>query len=475
MAVSEEEILQLVSEREALRQARRFPESDAIREQLRGMGVELYDKEREWRCRDGRRGVLFTAGAIHCQLNDSDIHEIIVQREDARTGKDWGQADRLRDDLRRQGVELDDRIRTWRTASGRSGTYSGQSTQSAAMLTEAEIRSMVAERERSRAAQDFATADELRRRLLRLGVELFDSERTWRANDGRQGVIVTGGIEIVQCTLYDSEINARIEARELARAQKDWERADAERDDLRRLGVELMDSEQKWRTTDGRTGVYSPQAVQTAMHTAMQPQQWAPGTSANTGANFNGSDANGIVQAAQTIVKLQEQLAATGGTQSSAEAYSVAAAALQAYLTATQAQAAQRERDVAIANANAIAGALAAPPLMAPQLMAPPPAANGGAMFDALALLPAPLGQAPAPAPLVGALSASVLSDASIQALVAGREAVREGHDYAGADGIREDLRRHGVEVWDKQRAWRAEDGRQGSIAAPASRPFFPG
>eukprot|EP00414_Alexandrium_minutum_P011858 CAMPEP_0113833004 /NCGR_PEP_ID=MMETSP0328-20130328/7678_1 /TAXON_ID=39455 /ORGANISM="Alexandrium minutum" /LENGTH=77 /DNA_ID=CAMNT_0000801249 /DNA_START=29 /DNA_END=259 /DNA_ORIENTATION=- /assembly_acc=CAM_ASM_000350 len=59
---TEMEILRLVAQRESMRQARRFPESDAIREELRSMGVELYDKEKEWRCRDGRRGMLFTAG-----------------------------------------------------------------------------------------------------------------------------------------------------------------------------------------------------------------------------------------------------------------------------------------------------------------------------------------------------------------------------------------------------------------------------
>lgn len=397
---SEEEILQLVAERESLRQSRRFSESDAIREQLRSMGVELYDKEREWRSRDGRRGELFTAGPVGCSLSDAEIHEYIVQREDARTTKDWSKADSLRDELRRQGVELDDRSRSWRTSTGRSGTYSGHTHSSASTLSETEIRYLVAERERARAAQDFATADSLRLRLLRMGVELFDSERTWKTNDGRQGVIVTGGTEIVQCTIGDAEIRARIHAREEARSQKDWDRADAIRDELRRLGVELIDMEQKWRTTDGRTGAYA------------LPAQWS-------GINAT------IVQAAQqTMLKFQEQYASMQQTgQISEEAFNAAA---QAYLVAAQAQGAMACTDTALTSLDtgSVAGAL-----------------PGNA----------------------------TLSDASIQALVAGREAGRESQDLETAEAIQLDLLQHGVELDDEQNAWVSSDGRQGFISSVVS------
>lgn len=42
---SEEDILRLLCQRESLRQARRFSESDAIREELRAMGIELFDNK----------------------------------------------------------------------------------------------------------------------------------------------------------------------------------------------------------------------------------------------------------------------------------------------------------------------------------------------------------------------------------------------------------------------------------------------
>jgi len=387
---SEEEILQLVAERQAHRQARRFAESDSIRERLRSMGVELYDKEKEWRSRDGRRGELFTACPVQCPLTDPEIHEYIVQREDARTAKHWQMADSLRDELRRQGVELDDRSRTWRTATGRTGTYSGQAQVAATQLSDIEIRALVAERERARTQQDFVAADALRMRLLRMGVELFDSERTWRTSDGRQGVIVTGGTEIVQCMLNDEEIRTRIAAREEARSQKDWDRADAVRDELRRLGVELWDSEQKWRATDGRRGTFGqPQ---------QQQHQW-PNLE-----GMAGMASPDVMQAAQEALhQIHEQYA-------------------QQYPGQQQHQQMQQMQQLQPMQHQ-----------LMPQEFHQPQ--EGG------------------------------LTDASIQALLAGREAARAAYDFETADAIEQDLKNHGVEVFDGSNMWKALDGRQGSIA----------
>jgi len=252
---SESEILALVSERESHRQARRFADSDAIREELRKLGVELYDKEKEWRASDGRRGRLFTAGAVECPLGDEDILDRVRQREEARRTKDWSRADVIRDELRTFGVELDDRHSGWRTATGRSGAYNG-STQPRNRLECSEIRRLVAERERFRSSQDFEAADCMRVQLLSMGVELVDADRIWKSSDGQQGVIVSGGCE-VDCALQIVEISFYVTRREEARSARDWGQADLIRDELRRQGVELLDDKKIWCTTDGRQGSYS--------------------------------------------------------------------------------------------------------------------------------------------------------------------------------------------------------------------------
>jgi len=88
-------------------------------------------------------------------------------------------------------------------------------------LTGAAICKLVAERERIRSSQDFEAADELRRQLAQLGVELFEQEvpRLWKTTNGMMGVIMPGGQE-VPCPLSDSEIISRVASREDARQRK---------------------------------------------------------------------------------------------------------------------------------------------------------------------------------------------------------------------------------------------------------------
>lgn len=358
---SEAEILALVAKREAARQVRNFAESDAVRDMLRSMGVELYDKEKVWRARDGRRGMLFTAGPNECNLTNEEIQERIQQREDARSAKDWDRADVLRNDLRDLGVELDDKASMWRTSSGRSGTYNGMplygSTSSGyasstsivghsghgQRVDPAMVSRLVADRERCRSQHDYDSADEIRRQLVGLGVEIFDNERTWRSADGQSGLIVTGGHQGT-VFLSNQEIYQRVCQREEARQRKDFVHADSIRDDLRQQGVELLDQHKVWSTSDGRQG------------------------------NFN------------------SPLVTHYGNPSTAHA--------------------------------------------APRALAPAAMAASGMSF----------------------------STASIIALVHGRERMREQHNWEAADAIRHDLKSHGVEVWDKDKAWRCNDGRSGVI-----------
>jgi len=104
--MSEVDILRKVAQREMFRQTRKFAESDAIRQELRDAGVELYDKEREWRSKDGRRGVLFTAGPDESPLGDADIQERIREREEARRQAEEAAALRLVEEAERIGTRL---------------------------------------------------------------------------------------------------------------------------------------------------------------------------------------------------------------------------------------------------------------------------------------------------------------------------------------------------------------------------------
>ena len=51
-------------------------------------------------------------------LSDQQIDELIAQRTQARADKSWGEADRIRDELKAQGIELEDKAgeTSWRRA-----------------------------------------------------------------------------------------------------------------------------------------------------------------------------------------------------------------------------------------------------------------------------------------------------------------------------------------------------------------------
>ena len=56
--MSEDEIKALVGQREAARQAKDFATADALRDQLRKNGVEIYDKDKYWKANTGVRGTI---------------------------------------------------------------------------------------------------------------------------------------------------------------------------------------------------------------------------------------------------------------------------------------------------------------------------------------------------------------------------------------------------------------------------------
>jgi len=382
-----------VQERESYRQARQFTEADRVRDELRAVGVELYDKEKEWKSSDGRRGVLFTAGSFECSLSDSEIHQRVQQREAARSAKDFATADAVRDELRQYGVELKDKERQWLTAGGRAGNYQGGTIQAGQQISSHNIRQLIAERERLRANMDFDGADQIRQQLLEMSVVIYDDDRIWKSADGQQGVIVTGGADAA-CQLTDAQIGARVQQREEARSRKDFATADTVRTGLRAAGVELLDKRKTWVTTDGRTGPYQQMSNALAL----------PGLNMKVGAgglNFN-------------------QLSLLGANLG-----------------------------IGLNNTNALALA-----------------GGGGGGGNKPSGPAGGVGAQPGGSAFKNAVpGAATLADDEIAAFVHDREKKRrQDHDFQGADAIRNHLRAHGVEVWDKEKTWRANDGRSGLI-----------
>jgi len=116
----EEHIRNLVQQREQARAAKDFGRSDQIRDELKAMGVDLFDKEKMWRKKDGLAGVII--GYSGTGPTDLEVSTLIVQREKARQSSDYSTADVIRDELKRYGIDIDDKGKVWRSSSdGRSG------------------------------------------------------------------------------------------------------------------------------------------------------------------------------------------------------------------------------------------------------------------------------------------------------------------------------------------------------------------
>jgi len=60
-------------------------------------------------------------GGPSCSLSERDILVLIEARNNAKNTRDFDEADRLRGELVSNGVNVDDRARTWSTSDGRSG------------------------------------------------------------------------------------------------------------------------------------------------------------------------------------------------------------------------------------------------------------------------------------------------------------------------------------------------------------------
>lgn len=141
-ALSTEVLLDLLARRAAARKARDFATSDSLRDQMRALGIYPDDTSRTWTTADGRSGSLEgpdffappgtpSAGSAALvapsasYISDTQIADLLAQREVARMSRDYSRADELRSELNRHGVSTDDRVKTWRAADGRSGTMPG--------------------------------------------------------------------------------------------------------------------------------------------------------------------------------------------------------------------------------------------------------------------------------------------------------------------------------------------------------------
>jgi len=372
-----------------------------------------------------------------------------------------------------------------------------------------EIVRLVHARERARLDKDWESADSIRQQLQDAGVTLFDKNAQWRTADGRSGRIPSFN-ELESSTQEEevehkapesdgglqAQIQGLVRQREQARATKNFEESDRIREELKAMGVELLDKEKLWKSSDGLQGIimgYGRNAVPTdtevrtlviqrekarqasnyELSDIIREELKAVGiTVSDKSKTWNGMDGRsgpvpswgeimGDVQTSAPVMmqapapharnarapvpaprargpSVQEQL-----MQAAREAAAdpvTAARALQLLQQAADEVAAQRR--------------MRAPPPRAPQRMATSASKHASTELDEALRVVQDIEASRGPA-----------SDDDIDWLVKVREKLRQNKDYRGADELRDSLRQNlGIELLEKEKRWTCTDGRQGDI-----------
>lgn len=142
-------IQSLVDQRHLYRMARDFEKADAIYDKLRTeFGVEIRTSQGVWRASDGTKGPLYPKDRENlvlsekltgspsvplkmlgsdeaCKLTNSQIQRLVDERTQNRRKRLFNEADKIRDSLAAEGVELLDNDDSWQTTNGKmSGSQS---------------------------------------------------------------------------------------------------------------------------------------------------------------------------------------------------------------------------------------------------------------------------------------------------------------------------------------------------------------
>lgn len=284
----EGQIKYLVQQREQARASKDWAQSDKLREELKALGVEVFDKEKMWRSKSGSSGVIIgyrgSAGPT-----DLEISTLVVQRERARQSSDFATGDMIRDELKAVGVEINDRDKTWRCTDGRQGPVPSWSAiqvgvgeggpvqqtlmappavqQATASLQNQVVQAALA------AAQNPVSAVRTLQLLQQATASAVPVKGVSRAvttpvAPGPAAVTSPTNPEMQEALQFisecqatgrpaqDSEIDWLVSIREKCRQGKDFAAADELRNALRSsLGVELYEKEKKWAANDGRQGI----------------------------------------------------------------------------------------------------------------------------------------------------------------------------------------------------------------------------
>ena len=253
----------------AAKMGRDFDRADALREELRGMGVRVEDRLKEWRFATpvkkdfGATGHDLTRSAADAaDLSEeavAAIDALLAARLQARIARRFDEADERLAELRALGVVVHDRLLAWRADGAGFPSHvraegEGDATAAAADLDEERVLALLLQRSAAKALQDYDAADALEERLRDEHSVIADDKRgTWRL------VILLGGYHHIGpavAPVTTRRVGELLERRAAHEAAQELDAADALQAELGEMGIEIDTKFRSWRTkrVEGRGG-----------------------------------------------------------------------------------------------------------------------------------------------------------------------------------------------------------------------------
>ena len=260
-------IQNLVAQRSKAKKTRDFNSADSIRDELQSVyNVEIDDRQRLWSVggdfgfdsndrRGGEQAPFSMAPASELPDNPNYIQAQVEAREQARKERNFSLADDIRDELMDEyNVMVDDKLRQWavsgmfggRKASGPGDPFVRRGGGNLSQDEVTTIAGLIRNRNDAKRDKNFGKADRIRDQLRdEYSVSVDDRSREWMVVSDDYTMSSGGGD-------MDDDVKAyivnKISERSVAKLNKDYNVADAIRDELYdEYNVQIDDRVREWK------------------------------------------------------------------------------------------------------------------------------------------------------------------------------------------------------------------------------------
>ena len=276
-------IRNLVAQRSKAKKTRDFNAADSIRDELQNVyNVEIDDRQRLWSAggdfgfdpndrRGGEQTPFFMAPGSERPDNPNYIQAQVEAREQARKERNFSLADDIRDELMDEyNVMVDDKLRQWavsgmfggRKASGPGDPFVRRGGGNLSQEDVNTIAEWIRNRNDAKRDKNFGKADRIRDQLRdEYSVSVDDRSREWMVVSDDYSMSSGSGDMEEDVKAY---IVSKISERSVAKLNKDYNVADAIRDELyEEYNVQIDDRVREWmvegpmRTNSRYEGEYS--------------------------------------------------------------------------------------------------------------------------------------------------------------------------------------------------------------------------